>query len=115
MLIDEYGGSHGVRDRNLLASLRQLPAQTAFGKNLYPTLFLKSALYVRNIITSHPFLDGNKRNGITCAAIFLENNGYVFDAKVGELEKYAVLIAREKPELEEIAEWLKKHSKRNRP
>ncbi|KKW17471.1 hypothetical protein A3C86_02045 [Candidatus Kaiserbacteria bacterium RIFCSPHIGHO2_02_FULL_49_16] len=112
MLIDEYGGSHGVRERNLLASLEQLPAQYAFGKELYPTMYLKSAVYARNIITSHPFLDGNKRTGITCAAIFLENNGYIFDAKGGELEHYAILIAREKPALSEIAAWLKKHSKK---
>lgn len=114
MLIDEYGGSHGVRERNLLASLESLPAQTAFGKELYPTIFLKSALYARNIITSHPFLDGNKRTGITCSTIFLESNGYVFDAKEGELEHYAIFIAREKPPLEEIAKWLKTHSKRKR-
>lgn len=114
MLIDEYGGSHGVRERNLLASLEQLPAQKTFGKELYPTVFLKSALYARNIITGHPFFDGNKRTGITCSAIFLENNGYFFDAKEGELEKYAVFIARAKPSLEEIAAWLKSHSKRRK-
>ncbi|MDO8561879.1 MAG: type II toxin-antitoxin system death-on-curing family toxin [bacterium] len=114
MLIDEYGGSHGVRDRNLLASLEHAPAQTAFGKELFPTIFLKSALYARNIITGHPFLDGNKRTGITCAAIFLENNGYIFTAKEGELEQHAILIAREKPALLEIASWLKMHSKRKR-
>jgi len=114
MLIDEHGGSHGVRERNLIASLEQLPAQKAFGKELYPTIYLKSAVYARNIITSHPFFDGNKRTGITCAAISLENNGYVFDAKEGELEHYAILIAREKPELKEIAAWLKAHSKRKR-
>ena len=114
MLIDEYGGSHGVRERNLLASLEALPAQTAFGKELYPTIFLKSALYARNIIASHPFFDGNKRTGITCAAIFLENNGYIFTAKEGALEQYAILITREKPALESIATWLKTHSKRKR-
>jgi death on curing protein len=112
MLIDEYGGSHGVRERNLIASLEQSPAQKAFGKELYPTIFLKSAVYARNIIMSHPFFDGNKRTGITCAAIFLENNGYIFDAKEGELEHHAIFTAREKPALEEIAAWLRAHSKR---
>ena len=112
MLIDEYGGAHGVRDRELLLSVEQLPKQSAFGKDLYPTIFVKAAVYARNIITSHPFFDGNKRTGITCASVFLENNGYEFIAKKGELEDYAVFIATKKPELEEVAAWLKKRSKR---
>lgn len=111
MLIEQYGGSHGVRELSALATLEHLPQQTAFGKELYPTIFLKAAVYARNIITSHPFLDGNKRAGITCATIFLENNGYVFEAHEGELQDYAVTIATTKLILEEIADWLKKRSK----
>lgn len=112
MLIDEYGGSHGVRDQNLLASAEELPKQKAFGKELYPTAFLKAAVYAHNIIPSHPFLDGNKRTGIVCATIFLENNGRRFNGRPGELEDYAVEIAKERLSLEEIAAWLKKQSKR---
>ena len=114
MLIDEYGGSHGIRERELLLSAEHLPQQRAFGKDLYPGAFLKAAVYARNIISSHPFIDGNKRTGITCASIFLENNGYVLVAREGELEDFAVYIAKTKPALEEIAAWLKKHSKRSR-
>lgn len=114
MLIDEYGGSHGVRDKELLLSTEQLPRQSAFGTPLYPTPFLKAAVYARNIITAHPFFDGNKRTGITCAAIFLESNGFVSAAAEGEYEEYAVEIAREKPELQDIAAWLKKRTKRAR-
>jgi death-on-curing protein len=114
MLIDEYGGSHGVRDHATLLSLEHLPAQSAFGKELYPTVFHKAAVYARNIITAHPFLDGNKRTGITAASVFLENNGYTAHAKDGEIEAYAVHIARSKPNLEEIAAWLKTHVKKRR-
>lgn len=111
MLIENYGGAHGVRDMHPLMSLEEAPGQAAFGKELYPTAFLKAAVYARNIITAHPFLDGNKRAGITCATVFLENNGYIFKAPEGALQNYAVEIARTKPPLEKIAAWLKKHSK----
>lgn len=113
MLIDEYGGTHGVRDNSLLLSTEQLPQQSAFGQELYPSPFLKATVYARNIITSHPFLDGNKRSGITCAAVFLENNGFKATAKKGEFEAYAIQIAKEKPPLEDIAEWLKVHFKKS--
>lgn len=114
ILIEKYGGSHGVRDTHALATMEQLPAQSAFGKELYPTVFLKAAVYVRNIITAHPFLDGNKRAGITSAAVFLENNGYMFKALEGEVQDYAVEIARTKPALGEIAAWLKNRSKKSK-
>ncbi|OGG79678.1 hypothetical protein A3A39_01760 [Candidatus Kaiserbacteria bacterium RIFCSPLOWO2_01_FULL_54_13] len=112
ILIDEYGGSHGVRDMHALESLERLPAQTAFGKQLYKTIFLKAALYARNVITGHPFIDGNKRAGITAALVFLENNGYRITSREGEVGRYAIRIARTEPSLGKIAAWLKKHSRK---
>ncbi len=111
MLIDEIGGAHGVRDYHILLGLEHLPKQTFDGEELYPTIFLKAALYARNIIQNHPFLDGNKRTGMTAAAIFLGKNGYTFLARKGEIEKFALKIAKAKLELEKIAAWLKHHSK----
>lgn len=110
MIIDETGGSHGVRDYNAILSLENLPKQQAFGRELYPTIFLKAAVYVRNIISSHPFVDGNKRTGMTAASVFLEENGLKVMAKEGEIEKFALKIVSKKLELEAITRWLQKHS-----
>lgn len=111
MLIDEIGGTHGVHNYHILLSLEHLPKQTFDKEKLYPTIFLKAALYARNIIQNHPFLDGNKRTGMTAAAVFLNKNGYSFMAHKGEIIRFALKIAREKLELEKIAAWLKHHSK----
>ena len=113
MIIDETGGSHGIRDRHVLATLEGLPQQQTFGKELYPTPFLKAAVYVRNIIFGHPFIDGNKRTAMTAAGVFLENNGYAVTAEKGEVEKFVLYIIEERLELGDIAEWLKKHSRKN--
>lgn len=112
MVIDETGGVHGIRDKNAILSLEKLPRQQTFGQELYPTVFIKAALYARNIIGSHPFLDGNKRTGMASALVFLENNDYVATAKEGEIEKFALRIATQKLDLETIAGWLKRHCKR---
>ncbi|MEE8131675.1 MAG: type II toxin-antitoxin system death-on-curing family toxin [Candidatus Paceibacterota bacterium] len=112
MVIDETGGAHGVRDYHAILSLVNLPKQKAFGKELYPTIFIKTAVYARNIITAHPFIDGNKRAGITAASVFLENNGYKIIAKEGEIEKFALKIIVKKLNLGTIAKWFKKHSKK---
>ena len=112
MIIDETGGSHGVRDHSAILSLEQSPRQAVFGKELYPTVFLKAALYTRDIIMSHPFMDGNKRTSMVTASIFLENNGYRFTAKSGEIERFALRIIHEKLSIEIIASWFERHAKR---
>ena len=112
MLIDETGGSHGLRDQNAILSAEQMPQQTAFGKELYPTIFLKAAVYTRNILMNHPFVDGNKRTGMASAFVFLLRNGHVSITKEGDIEKFALRIAQERLTLEKIADWFKKHSKK---
>lgn len=112
LVIDETGGSHGVRDHNAILSLEASPRQSVFGKELYPTIFMKAAVYARGIIMNHPFLDGNKRTGMTTASVFIANNGYKIYAEEGEVEEFALCVVSEKLDLEEIAEWFKSHSKK---
>lgn len=111
-LVKRYSGSHGTRDLERLKSVAQAPAQEIFGQEQYPDIFEKAAVYTRNIISDHPFIDGNKRTGMAAAAMFLKRNGYQFVAKEGEVEDFAVHIATNKPEIGEIAAWLKTHSKK---
>ena len=112
VVVDETGGSHGVRDNNITLSLEGASAQNVFGKELYPTLFLKTAVYIRNILMNHPFIDGNKRTGMACAAVFLEDNGYIISVKDGEIEEFALRVIKEKLDLETIALWLEENSKK---
>lgn len=110
MIIDETGGSHGVRDYDAILSLESLPRQSVFGKELYPTLFAKAAVYARNIISGHPFVDGNKRTAMTAASVFLEDNGYKLAAEKGTVEKFALRLIKEKLNIEAIASWFKKNT-----
>ena len=112
-IIDETGGSHGLRDCGALLATVALPAPVAFGQEFYPTIFLKAAVYIRNIISAHPFIDGNKRTAMTVAAVFLEDHGYVSVAKEGEIEAFALSIVEEKLDTEAIAFWLKQHTKKS--
>ena len=63
--IERYGGSHGIRDLNLLTSAVYRP-QVSFGrKNLYPDIYAKASALMHSIMLNHPFVDGNNRTGIT--------------------------------------------------
>lgn len=109
-LIERYGGSHGVRDLGRIKSAISAPKQSAFGIEQYADIFEKAAVCARNIIADHPFIDGNKRTGITLAVIFLQRNSKDFKAKQGELEDFAVRVATEHLDVPAIAAWLKAHS-----
>ncbi|HXF69902.1 MAG TPA: type II toxin-antitoxin system death-on-curing family toxin [Thermoflexus sp.] len=108
-LIEETGGAHGVRDLSLLESAVARPQATFGGRDLYPDLFSKAAALIDSLIRNHPFVDGNKRTGIA-AALFLRQNGYRLTATNEELETFALYVAESKPEITEIAAWLKAHS-----
>ncbi len=114
VVIDEIGGMHGVRDMHVVLGLENSPRQAVFGKELYPEVFDKAAVYARNIISNHPFLDGNKRTGMTASFVFLEDNGFVAKAEEGEIERFALAIIKEQLDIKEIAAWLKKHSRKAR-
>lgn len=110
-IIEDFGGSHGVRDENRIHSVVLAPAQELFGAEQYQTTHEKAAVYVRNIIGDHPFVDGNKRTAIIVAGIFLMRNGYKLKASPKELEDFAVRVATEKLSIEHIAVWFKQHTK----
>jgi len=111
-IIEETGGSHGIRDISLLQSAVARPESSFDGKDLYTDLVTKAASLMHSIIKNHPFVDGNKRTAITSASIFLLRNGFRVNASNRELERFTLNVASKDVELNEIAEWFKKHTKK---
>jgi death-on-curing protein len=109
-LIAETGGGAGLRDLALLASAVARPQATFGGENLYPDIFDKAASLLDSLIRNHPFVDGNKRAGITAAALFLRRNDRRLIASNVELERFTLQVARSELTLEEMAAWLRSHS-----
>lgn len=109
-LIEETGGSHGVRDVPLLQSAIARPMATFGQTDLYPDIFAKAAALMHSLIKNHPFIDGNKRTAITTASIFLIRNGCRIKASNKELERFTLKVASTNTEIEEIAKWFKKHT-----
>lgn len=75
-LVNEFGGSHGVRDLGLAESALAMP-QAGMGDAFFHAFpFEMAAAYAYHIAQNHPFVDGNKRTALTAALTFLEINGY---------------------------------------
>ncbi len=113
MAVDETGGSHGLRDLGLLESAVARPQSSFAGQDLYPDIFLKTGALIHSLLKNHAFVDGNKRTSMFSAMTFLELNGYLFNARQKEVVNFALKVENEKLSVEEIAKWLKEHTKKS--
>lgn len=107
------GGSAGVRENDVLIGCLMRP-QTAFGgKDMYPSVWEKAAVYLDSISRNHPFIDGNKRTAFLCSARFLHDNGFnlTFDDR-GIVDGILWVVIKH-PSIKEIAQWLEKHYRKN--
>lgn len=114
-VIEAYDeGLIGVLDSNGLESIVAAPKQSFFGREAYPTIWLKAAYYLQKIAKKHVFADGNKRTAYQAAYVFLFLNGYQLENE-GKLTGEFVLKITNSPDSEEvmllIAKYLKAHCK----
>lgn len=107
ILIERFGGSHGVRDLGLLESALMRP-QTGY----YTSLSLEAAALLQSLCQNHAFIDGNKRVAFAVTAIFLRMNGFRLKVDADNGESFLIKnVIGKKASIEEIAAWLEKYMK----
>jgi death on curing protein len=106
IVIEMFGGSHGIRDYNVLDSAIARPFQTFDNKDLYPNPIHKAASLIESILINHPFIDGNKRTGYVIMRIFLIQNGFEISANQEEKYAFVMKIATGEIHFDEIVRWL---------
>lgn len=74
IMVDNTGGTIGIRDTSLLESALNAPFQTFGDEELYPSINEKASRLCYGLIKNHPFIDGNKRIGVYAMLVFLELN-----------------------------------------
>ncbi len=113
--VKRFGGSNGVRDIGLVESAVGRPQSTYDGNDLYANIFDKAAALLQSLLKNHPFVDGNKRTALASTGIFLKINGIgLKNYHKNEIE-FAVSVDNEHLSLEEISEWIIKHSVGKKP
>jgi death-on-curing protein len=111
-IVEASGGAKGIHSEHLLKSALARPLQTAFGHEIYKDPFAKAAALLDSIANNHGFRDGNKRTAMAAANLFLylkEDISIQFSNK--EYEDFMIYVVNEKPPINEIADWLKSHTK----
>ena len=109
LMMEETGGSSGIRDEALLDSALNGIFQTFDGKELYPTKEEKGAMLGYSLISNHAFVDGNKRIGVYVMLTFLEVNGIRIECTDNELIELGLGVAAGNIKYEEILDWILIH------
>ena len=113
ILIDQFGGRHGVRDYGTLSSALSRPYSTFDGKELYPAVIQKAAALIESILVNHPFVDGNKRAGYVLMRLLLIEYGFDITATQDEKYQFVIRIASGKSNFNDIVYWLEYHTTKN--
>jgi death-on-curing protein len=105
-VMQQTGGSVGLRDPGSLESAVAQPRQTFSGKELYPTLAEKAGALGHSLVQNHAFVDGNKRIAHAAMEVFLRVNGYELSATVDAQERVMLDAASGKIERAEFISWV---------
>ncbi len=76
LLIEQFGGSHGIREMGALESAVLRPQM-----GYYEDLIQEAAALLESLAMNHPFIDGNKRIAFFAADTFLRVNGHFIDCE----------------------------------
>jgi death on curing protein len=85
VLIDRFGGAHGLRDAGALEAALFRP-QSGY----YDDAIAEAAALFESLAMNHPFVDGNKRIAFACVDVFLRVHGFRLRAKPMEVHRWMI-------------------------
>lgn len=105
ILVEEFGGTSGVRDMGALESALMRP-QLGY----YDTLVDEAAALLESLAMNHPFLDGNKRVAFFVTDTFLRMNSRLIDCDNDEAHAFFMALFEANAfRFERLREWLSAH------
>lgn len=105
----------GVKDLNALEMcVGQLQA-SAFGEEVYPSIYEKAAILLVQLIKKHPFHNANKRTAFLATFVFLKINGQLLAIDQKDAVNLVVYIATYDKDFDqlkyEVINTIKTHTK----
>ncbi len=106
VLIEEFGGSEGLRDLGALEAAAYRPAT-----GYYEDPIAEAAALMESLAINHPFIDGNKRVAFAAADIHLRLNGCHLDVDAVAAHEFIVgLLSTGDFVFAAIEPWLREHT-----
>ncbi|HKR63689.1 MAG TPA: type II toxin-antitoxin system death-on-curing family toxin [Thermoanaerobaculia bacterium] len=109
-VIEQSGGSMGLRDAGALESSVAQPMQSFDGVELYGDVPSKAAALAFFLASNHPFVDGNKRVAHAAMVVTLRLNGYSLAASIDDQETIMLQLASGALDRESFHEWVRTHT-----
>jgi death-on-curing protein len=107
LLVDEFGGMHGLRDSGLLEAAIYRPQN-----GYHDDLIHEAAALMESLANNHAFLDGNKRISLAVTDTFLRMNGYYLEDEPLAAHRFITeAISAREFRVRQIREWLTQHTK----
>ena len=107
ILIDRFGGLHGIRDKNAVEAAVFRP-QIGY----YNSLEEEAAALMESLANNNGFVDGNKRIAFTATDVFLRLNGFFVD--VGPLDGHEFIdgsMEHQEFRFPQILDWIRQNMK----
>nr|AGF93407.1 death-on-curing protein [uncultured organism] len=113
VLKNDPNTERGYTSESLIGGSMEHAMGVYYGEEQYEDIFEKAAVFIHSIITFHPFVDGNKRTALLSTFFLLLFHGYGFNISSENVIQTLLDIADgKKNDIKEIANWLKKNSKK---
>ena len=108
-LIQETGGSQGLRDDSLLDAAIHAPFQSYDNVDMFPSIQQKAARLGYGLIKNHAFVDGNKRIGAHVMLVFLALNKIELVYEQNDLSDIILKVASGEYDFPELLQWILNH------
>ena len=107
LLISEFGGMRGLRDRGLLEAAIYRPQN-----GYHDDLIHEAAALMESLANNHAFLDGNKRISLAVTDTFLRINRFYLELEPLTAHRFITeAISKREFRIRQIREWLAGHVK----
>ena len=91
--IEQFGGSHGLRDLGLLESALAQPQARFGGQYVHEDFAAMAGAYLFHLAKNHAFVDGNKRIAAATALLFLGLNHVRYEIDPAEFADVTLQVA----------------------
>jgi death on curing protein len=108
LVLARFGGAGGIRDRGALDSALARPLLGFGGQSVASSPSERAAYVMDGVISSHPFVDGNKRTGVALAGLVLHKEGYELKLERGVLHDLAMGLATHALAIDRVAARLER-------
>jgi death-on-curing protein len=107
LLIERFGGLHGVRDKNAVEAAVFRPQN-----GYYNSIEEEAAALMESLANNHGFIDGNKRIAFAAADVFLRLNGFFLDVDSPDGHDFIDgSLERHEFRFNLIVDWISQHVK----